>query len=399
MEESMSKVKFNAYIDILKKRNFALYITAGFTSTLGTEFSSIAILFYIYSAYNSLFLISIYKIIEIIPVLALGLVAGVFVDKWGKTRTLAVADILSGLVEIPLIFYREYFLILVIALLITIFNVFHNPARNALLAMILRKEELMAGNGLTGAIYNSVGIIGAPLAIILLDITGYPMLFFIDAISYIISGICFYNIKITEKLSSQKKSSFSDMFRGLKYGLKYVKKHSQVLLYLTVTFVVMMITGGMSLFLLVYTEEVIHYPVAYGLVFSMLAIAEVITGLISGFFTKLSPLTLTSIGIVMVSLGFFLLGLFSHLFVILLFGLLAGIGSGALAVSLMVGLQSNTDAVMLGRVFSIFSVVGNVGRIISFVFVPFLLALIGLNISLILVGILLVLVILGCQFV
>jgi len=395
----MSKVKFNAYIDILKKRNFALYITAGFTSTLGTEFSSIAILFYIYSAYNSLFLISIYKIIEIIPVLALGLVAGVFVDKWGKTRTLAVADILSGLVEIPLIFYREYFLILVIALLITIFNVFHNPARNALLAMILRKEELMAGNGLIGAIYNSVGIIGAPLAIILLDITGYPMLFFIDAISYIISGICFYNIKITEKLSSQKKSSFSDVFRGLKYGLKYVKKHSQVLLYLTVTFVLMMITGGMSLFLLVYTEEVIHYPVAYGLVFSMLAIAEVITGLISGFFTKLSPLTLTSIGIAMVSLGFFLLGLFSHLFVILLFGLLAGIGSGVLAVSLMVGLQSNTDTVMLGRVFSIFSVVSNVGRIISFVLVPFLLALIGLNISLILVGILLVLVILGCQFV
>lgn len=391
----MSKVKFNAYIDILKKRNFALYITAGFTSTLGIAFSSIAILFYIYSAYNSLFLISIYKIIEIIPVLALGLVAGVFVDKWGKTRTLAVADILSGLVEIPLIFYREYFLILVIALLITIFNVFHNPARNALLAMILRKEELMAGNGLIGAIYNSVGIIGAPLAIILLDITGYPMLFFIDAISYIISGICFYNIKITEKLSSQKKSSFSDVFRGL----KYVKKHSQVLLYLTVTFVLMMITGGMSLFLLVYTEEVIHYPVAYGLVFSMLAIAEIITGLISGFFTKLSPLTLTSIGIAMVSLGFFLLGLFSHLFVILLFGLLAGIGSGALAVSLMVGLQSNTDAVMLGRVFSIFSVVSNVGRIISFVFVPFLLALIGLNISLILVGILLVLVILGCQFV
>ncbi len=94
-------------LETLRQRNFALLWGAGLISMLGDWVLFIALPFYIYTLTGSALGSGLMFIVESLPPLLLGSVAGVFVDRWDRRRTLILADLLRGTILLALLVPRS----------------------------------------------------------------------------------------------------------------------------------------------------------------------------------------------------------------------------------------------------------------------------------------------------
>src|SRR6185436_11360833 len=91
----------------LRQRNFGLLWTAGLISITGNWILSIGLPIYVYKLTQSTLATSVMFMAGMIPRLFLGSIAGVFVDRWDRQRTMVIANILLGLGLVPLLFIQS----------------------------------------------------------------------------------------------------------------------------------------------------------------------------------------------------------------------------------------------------------------------------------------------------
>src|SRR6185436_3220127 len=87
----------------LRQRNFGLLWTAGLISITGDWILYIGLPIYVYKLTQSTLATSAMFVASIIPRLFFGSIAGVFVDRWHRQRTMVIANILLGLGLLPLL--------------------------------------------------------------------------------------------------------------------------------------------------------------------------------------------------------------------------------------------------------------------------------------------------------
>jgi len=85
----------------LRQRNFALLWAGGLISMAGDGMLYIGLPIYIYQLTHSTLATSLMFIAETVPRIALGSVAGVFVDRWERKRTMVIANGLLALGLLP----------------------------------------------------------------------------------------------------------------------------------------------------------------------------------------------------------------------------------------------------------------------------------------------------------
>src|ERR671927_398560 len=87
----------------LRQRNFALLWLGGMISFAGDWALFIALPVYVYDLTGSALVMGGMFIAQTLPRLLMGSVAGVFVDRWDRRRTMVVADLLMALGLLPLL--------------------------------------------------------------------------------------------------------------------------------------------------------------------------------------------------------------------------------------------------------------------------------------------------------
>ncbi len=80
-------------LTVLRQRDFALLWVGGLASSIGSTMLVIALPFYVYTRTGSALATGAMFIAEMVPAVLLGSVAGVFVDRWDRQRTMIVADV------------------------------------------------------------------------------------------------------------------------------------------------------------------------------------------------------------------------------------------------------------------------------------------------------------------
>src|SRR3954466_14341901 len=89
---------------LLRQRNFSLVLVARVVSNSGDIVLYVALPFYVYQLTGSALATGAMFVAETIPPLLLGSLAGVFVDRWDRKRTMIVADVARGAVLLLLLF-------------------------------------------------------------------------------------------------------------------------------------------------------------------------------------------------------------------------------------------------------------------------------------------------------
>ena len=127
-------------LKLLRQRNFSLLWIGQIISIIGDWVLFIALPFYTYSLTGSVLATGAMFIVSTLPRLLLGSVAGVFVDRWDRKRTMIMADLLRVLLIAMLLLVRSrdwLWLIYVSAFLESVVSQFFNPAKTAIIPLLV----------------------------------------------------------------------------------------------------------------------------------------------------------------------------------------------------------------------------------------------------------------------
>src|SRR5215207_4222386 len=92
---------------LLRQRNFALLWFAGLTSMIGDWVLFISLPIYTYNLTQSTLATGLMFMVGTLPRILLGSLAGVYVDRWDRRKTMAAADWSRAVLILLLLFVRS----------------------------------------------------------------------------------------------------------------------------------------------------------------------------------------------------------------------------------------------------------------------------------------------------
>lgn len=151
-------------LTVLRQRNFALLWFAGLVSITGDWMLIVALPVTVYELTGSALATGAILITNKLSALLLGSVAGIFVDRWDRKRTMVIANLVRGPALLLLLFVDSadrVWLVYVVAAVVSAVGQFFRPAENALLPRLVGKEYLVPANALN-ALNDNLGRLAGP---------------------------------------------------------------------------------------------------------------------------------------------------------------------------------------------------------------------------------------------
>lgn len=210
-------------LGILKNKNFSLLITSESTSLFGTLFLNVALSLYVLKLTGSPENFASVLAMGIIPHIILGSVSGILADKFDKKRWVITFDILRGLlclglfafsfsgtINMPLIYFTVIF--------ISSCDILFAPMFISILPTIVPQEKLVDANSVSRTLNETMKILAPLLGTLAYTLVGLGTVFLVNGLSFFVSAITIYLMKLPEKTPStgKKLTFFKDISEGFK---------------------------------------------------------------------------------------------------------------------------------------------------------------------------------------
>lgn len=253
--------------EVLSERNFFLLWVGQIISQFGDRLNQMALIAIVYSrAPGSPFELAKFFSFTIIPSFFVSPIAGAFIDRWDRKRTMIGCDILRGLIVfmIPLLFLNltPTFPIYTAVFLIFAVSCFFLPARLAIIPDLVSKEKLLVANSL----FTVTAMIGAifwfvvgGLLVEFLKVKGG---LYLNSLVYLMSALVI--VFITGHRRRQKKPEGSvhieeiiktSLIGEIKDGIKYLAVHGEARFAFRMLFVLMAGAGAAYAVVIVFIQE------------------------------------------------------------------------------------------------------------------------------------------------
>src|SRR5580692_556912 len=248
-------------IRALRARNYRLFFSGQIISLIGTWMTRIATSWLVYRITGSAWLLGIVGFASQIPSFLLGPIAGVWVDRWDRHRTLVITQSLSmiqsfSLAALALTGSAKIWEIIVLALFQGVINAFDMPTRQSfVIQMVDQREDLGNAIALNGSMVNSASLVGPAIAGVVIAAVGEGYCFLIDGISYIAVIISLVSMRITVPQAFRPRR---EVKHELKEGWQYVKGSLPIRSILMNLGLVSMFGFSYSVLMPIFAAEVLH---------------------------------------------------------------------------------------------------------------------------------------------
>jgi DHA3 family macrolide efflux protein-like MFS transporter len=196
-----------AYGRLFRNRNFVALWLGQTVSFVGDYFYFLAIPIMVERLTGSSLQVGLTVIASALPMLLLGPVAGVFVDRWDRRRTMLVADVLRGLLVLLCLTVRmpdQVWIYYMVGFLMSCVSRFFFPAQNAVLPLIVPdKNDLLAANGLMQIVQTAGFLIGPALAGFSIGLWGERVAFLVDSATYFVSAAAILTMTVPRTTKEQ----------------------------------------------------------------------------------------------------------------------------------------------------------------------------------------------------
>jgi MFS family permease len=245
-------------VPILINRNFALLWTGGAISYVGDFVFDTTLILWIatqLAAGRSWAPVAVSGLLlaVLVPSLAFGPLAGVFVDRWDKRRTMLAMDalragLIASLLIIPALGNRlpvaaQLATVYTAVVLTTVCSQFFGPARIALIGDVVAPEERTRASGLTQITIAFAAILGPPIAAPLFVGVGIRWSLIINALSFVVSLLTILVVRAPEAARSVSPGERGNVAREFVSGLRFFVS-SRALLTVTIATVIAMMGAG-----------------------------------------------------------------------------------------------------------------------------------------------------------
>ncbi|MGH2818371.1 MAG: MFS transporter [Actinomycetota bacterium] len=319
-----------------RKTPLRMLLSANAISNSGNKMALVAIPWFVLQTTGSATRTAIAGSFLFLPVVISGFFGGPIIDRLGFKRMSVLADIASGasVALIPLLHSTVGLAFWQLVPLVFLGALLDAPGGTARSSLIADTAEL-AGTRLEravsaeDAIERGSGLIGAPVAGVLIGVVGASNVLWVDAATFLVSAVLvglFVHARSHRDVSRDVPSYFSD----LKEGLSYIHESRALLLVILTITVTNFVDGAIgSVVLPVYVND------RFGDAFSLGAILGVFgAGAFAGaiaygaFGGRYSRRLIFVVGFVIVGLHPWMLAVFPPLVVVLIFMAIAGFAVG-----------------------------------------------------------------------
>ena len=202
----------------------------------------------------------------ILPLVILGPIAGVYIDRWNRKKTMIVADILRGflvlLIPVFLIYGKAIMPIYIIVFLVFAIGCFFIPSRLSIIPDLVPPEKLLLANSLSATVGVISVFIGIAIGGLLVEVFGVRSAFYIDAGTYFISAIMISFIVLKKKFIPRLvrtadiiKNSY---LKDIRDGVKFLFTHKDTRYVVATLSLLMAGAGSIYVVIIVFIQEVLH---------------------------------------------------------------------------------------------------------------------------------------------
>jgi MFS family permease len=209
---------------VFRRRSFALLWTAQSVSTTGSALTTVAASLLVYRLTGSALSVGLLLMAAALPSLLFGLIAGVFVDRWDRRRTMMAADLSRAVLvgAVPLLLPFSLWWLFAVVVVSNALRQFYEPAHASLLPETAPEDELAAANAFMAVSaygFNALGYAAAGLIAAHLPLT---WVFSLDALSFVLSAVGVGAIRSAPLAVEERATTVRTVLRSLRAGVRYV---------------------------------------------------------------------------------------------------------------------------------------------------------------------------------
>ncbi len=328
--------------------------------------------------------IQIAKILSftIIPVFLIGPIAGAYVDRWERRRTMFTCDFLRALLIliIPLFLFYIKNLSVIYLIIFIVFSLgrFFIPAKLSIIPDIVEKKDLLLANSLVNTTGMIAAVLGFGISGVIVEWLGAKSGFYLDSLSFFISGAFIFLIvkKKGAHLTVQNISKDimeviqKSVFQDIKEGFFYFFKEKRIRFTAVIMFILWAALGSIYVVTIVFVQKTLQSATKdLGLLVMFLGMGLLAGSLIYGRFGqrlceyKIIFTSLISSGIMLVV---FAIGIdrYPYFSIAALLAFLLGVFISPIMIASNTIIHNISENHMMGKIFSSMEIVMHLGFLI-----------------------------------
>jgi CRP-like cAMP-binding protein/predicted MFS family arabinose efflux permease len=355
---------------VFRKRDFRLLWSAQLVSTIGTALTDLAAGILVFRETGSAFSVGLMFMATAIPTLLVGLIAGVFVDRFDRRKIMVISDLARAAIValIPFIFILHLpivLLYLAVAAVSTI-SQFFNPANDALLPEVATDEELAAAN--SWIMISSFGSTSVGFALSGLLATAFDIdwAFWLDALTFLLSAALLIRVRVG-RIEVEEDTSVGVVLANLRDGVATLVGTPTIRNLLLTGLPVYVSFGLWNVLLLPFAIDALKATeFEYGLQEGLTSVGFVVGSLLMAKWAdRFREGLWIVVATVAMGIAGILYGFSTEIAVAILLVTVSGFFNAPSSIARRVLLQRETPAQMRGRVFSAFAVARDVTFLIG----------------------------------
>jgi len=325
-----------------------------------------------------------------VPQVVLGSVAGVFVDRWDRKRTMVATNLLLAVGLLPLLLVsgeEQIWVVYVVLAVQSCIEVFFAPAEQAFLPRVVADDDLVVANGLNGQARNLARLVGSGLGGVLAAAGGVRAIAIGDAITFALAALLVMRIATPGRaVAEEPEESAEQLVRGRvatlveewRDGFRTTVSNRVVRTLVIMLLITSTGEGIMGTLFAPYVRHVLHGSgQVYGVITGVQAIGGLVGGvLVATMADQWSPVTMVWLG----SILFGLVDLAIFLYPVLWVNpwpaaagmILVGLPGAVVVAGTMTLFQRNTTDAHRGRVFSLITLAEAVSVVVGSTLAGFL---------------------------
>jgi DHA3 family macrolide efflux protein-like MFS transporter len=308
------------------------------------------------------------QIAYMLPIAVLGILAGVFVDRWPLKPTMVSSDSLRAGLVLLLIFARQPWHFYAILAAISIVSSFFGPAQGVAIRSAVPLHGLRSANALMQQVMFGMRIIGPAIAAFMVASFGPVSCYVMDSASFVGSALIIASVPFlkpdasaphpasVKTANSESNSALGKIWLDMKQGISFIVHHAALLFVILAMAAGMFVIGCFGPLIAVYVRDSLHASTKFfGIASAMIGLGMLlgINGL-NAFGKKLGNTLLVYSGLFGMSVGLVILTMLPHLWSTILGNLIIGFAVAGIIVPAQTLFQQATPPELMGRVGSTF---------------------------------------------
>jgi MFS transporter, DHA3 family, macrolide efflux protein len=304
------------------------------------------------------------QIAYMLPIAVLGILAGVFVDRWPLKPTMVSSDSIRAGLCLLLIFATQIWHFYAILAAISVISSFFGPAQGVAIRSAVPLHGLRSANALMQQVMFGMRIIGPAIAGLMVSYLGARSCYAFDSVSFVGSALLIASVTFmapgpkaaTPTPNSTEASAIGKVWLDMKQGINFIMHHAALLFTILAMAAGMFVLGCFGPLIAIYVRDSLHASTkSFAIASAMIGLGMLIgiNGL-NTFGKKLKDTLLVYSGLCGIAVGLVILTALPHLWSTILGNLIIGFSVAGIIVPSQTLFQKATPPELMGRVGSTF---------------------------------------------